>query len=198
MRIRFWITAVTALTAITTATGAQTGNQSDVTGVATTGSTIAGGAFAPSPGTVAVPVNPQVQAAITQASATMVTQLANGALTSPTGAPLAIPAATQQAVVGLMTRWEAAGASVAAVVADLAGAGAPSAGVASLVESVAGLLTAPAPGQLASAIANFNALVGTVDVGFLSSPPPSFVAIQAVLANLAAAGSAAGGAPAGR
>lgn len=196
MRISSWCIVAVALTA--SAASAQTGNQSDVTGVATTGSTIAGGAFAPSPGTVAVPVNPQVQAAITQASATMVTQLANGALTSPTGAPLAIPAAAQQAVVALMTRWEAAGASVAAVIADLAGAGAPSASVAQLVESVAGLLAAPAAGQLASAIANFNALVGTVDVSFLTTPPPSFVAIQAVLANLAAAGRVAGGAPAGR
>lgn len=196
MRTFSWVTAAVTIAAITTSAGAQSGNQSDVTGVSTTGSTIAGGAFAPGP--VAVPVSPQVQAAITQASGRMVAQLVNGTLTSPAGVPLAIPAATQRAVVALMTRWTAEGGSGAAVVADLAAAGAPYASVTALVESLAGLLTSPAPGQLASAISNFNALVGTVDASFLVSPPPSFVAIQAVLANLVAAGRAAGGAPIGR
>jgi hypothetical protein len=181
------ITRLVALGCITAAlpASAQTGNQSDVTGVATTGSTIAGGAFAPSPGQVATTATPAVQAAVAQASATVAAQLSTGTMTTPTG--IAIPAAAQQAVAAVMTTNVVNTTAGVALAAELGG----NTAAAALVESVTGLLTSPAPGQFASAIGNLNALIDAAPVEFLANPPPGFLAIQASLAAMVQAANAA-------
>lgn len=163
---------------------AQTGNQSDVTGVTTTSSTIAGGAFAPSPGQVAATANPTVQAAVAQASATVAAQLSTGTMTTPTG--VSIPVAAQQAVAAVMTTNVVNSPAGLALAAELGG----NTAAAALVESVTGLLSSPATGQLASAIGNLNAIVDAAPVEFLANPPPAFVAIQASLAAMVQAANA--------
>lgn len=177
---------------------------SDVTGVSTTGSTIAGGVFTPPPsgtgaggapaGGGAVPtgavVPPQVMQAVVATSGVVSTQLSAGTMTTPAGAPISAPA--QQVVATVMTTGTpAAQAQLAAALTQAGSTPAVAEAVTSLVNSLPGLLVTPTPAQLTSALSAFNALVNNAGADFLQNPPPEFQAIHSALRALVAAGNAA-------
>lgn len=142
----------------------QTGNQSDITGVNTTSSTIA--AFTPG------------GAALGTAGAQVTTQLTLGTLTSSAGAP--IPPAVQTMLAGVLNGTVAPPPDLASTLGASAGAPLGQA----LVTALQGLLVNPDPGQLTEAVEAYNEVVDNSAQSFLTSPPPEFTAIQAILDQL--------------
>lgn len=183
------LTAAVGLLA-STAAQAQTGNGSDVSGPTTTSSSIAGGTFAPSPGTVAANASPAVSAAVQTAGAAVTSQLGAGTLTAttPSGQVVAIPAAVQAAVAAILT-GAASPTQVAQMVDALSAAGSAAP---QLVEALAGLLQGDGgTGQLAAAVGIYNQMVANAPPGFLANPPAAFSAVQSVLSTLVVAAGAA-------
>jgi hypothetical protein len=171
--------AMIAVLAVAPLAAAQT-NGSDVGGVNTQGSGIAGGIFVPgNAGTTSVPVSAGVASAIRTASVTVQGQLQAGSLTNViTGAP--ISAAAQANVYNMM-----AGSSTpearAAVVAALQASGAPSQAITTLMQNITNLLTNPTPGQVQAAVVAFNEIVKSASAEFLANAPGEFQAIHATL-----------------
>lgn len=180
----------TAVLVIALPVHAQQINQSDITGVGTTGSAIAGGMFSPGPATVAANASPVVTAAIIAVGTSIATQLGAGTLTVTTaeGAPAALPASVQATVLTVLT----GGSDVPAGFVGALGSGGADGPAAALALALQGLITAPATGQLSTAVSHLNALVNDSSPAFLRSPPAEFLAVQAVLAQMVAAAQSAG------
>ncbi len=173
--------------------GAQTGNQSDITGVITTTSDIAGGAFAPG-GTITTFTNPDIQAAVDEAAALISTQLAGGALpVAATNTPItSISATVQQSLQSLLTET----GNVAAVSSQIESAliNAPGATnttenttlVRNLITSLQGLTAggSVSPPELVAAAEAYNAVIDASSGDFLTNPPPELLAIQSALSRL--------------
>jgi hypothetical protein len=180
--------------------GAQTGNQSDITGVITTTSDIAGGAFAPG-GTITTFTNPDIQAAVDEAAALISTQLAGGALpVAATNTPItSISATVQQSLQSLLTET----GNVAAVSSQIESAliNAPGATnttenttlVRNLITSLQGLTAggSVSPPELVAAAEAYNAVIDASNGAFLTNPPPELLAIQSALSRLVNAASEA-------
>ena len=179
--------------------GAQTGNQSDVTGAITTTGDIAGDAFAPrfggGGGAVARFTNPDIAAAVNQAAVSLNAQVAEGTLTvAATNAPTtSISAAVQQILQSLLTGTDDASSSQ--LESALANApGAPNTKlVQNLVSSLQGLTAGGtvSPAGLAAAIEAYNALIDASGGEFLGNPQPELLAIQSALSTLVNAALAA-------
>jgi hypothetical protein len=140
-----------------------------------------------------VPVTAALQAAVVAMTQAISSQITNGTLTTVTGA--SVPAAVQAEIGAVLFASNSVTASGApaspaatTLAASLTTAGAHSAAVKALVESLAGLISNPAPGQLTAAVSGYNQVVETASAAFLANPPAEFLAIQSVLAQLAAAG----------
>lgn len=175
--------ALIALVAIAPVAAAQT-NGSDVSGVNTMGSGIAGGIFVPSnAGTTSVPVSAGVASAISNAAASVSSQLSAGTLTSVTGAP--IPASAQATVLAVMTG--ATPESRAAVRSALEASGAPAQTITTLMQHLPNLLSNPTPGQVQAAVVAFNQIVKSASASFLANPPAEFAALHAALQQIVTA-----------
>jgi hypothetical protein len=164
---------------------AQFANQSDVTGPPTTTSDIAGGIFSPSTGTVAVPATPAASASLAAVAQTVNAAITSGSLRTRSGAP--IPAAAQSQIAAVLNDSLPTTRPAAELSALLAQVGVAGMTVAALAESLTGLLSNPAPGQLAAAVGNYNEMIQSAPASLLLNPPPQLLAIQAVLARLSAA-----------
>lgn len=70
------------------------------------------------------------------------------------------------------------------VVASLSDAGSPAVEASALADAITGILSRPKPNQLAESVDRFNQLVMAAPATFLADPPPSFLAIHAVLQRL--------------
>lgn len=183
------LTAGTAGLLAATPALAQFGNGSDVSGPPTTGSSIAGGSFAPASGNgggagvgATATASPAVNAAIGAAGASVSTQLASGSMPAVNG--VAIPAQVQ-ASVGAVLSGSASPAQVQQISTALGASGNTQA-AAALVDAMSGLAAGGSPAQLTAAIVQFNILVSTASVTFLANPPAAFLAIAATLNTLSA------------
>lgn len=166
---------------------AQSGNQSDVTGVNTTGSTIAGYGPGTPGGSVEVAASPAVNAAIGASGISLATQLTQGALAAPSGAT--ISASVQSSILGVMNGTAPAPPGLTAALGASAGA----APAAALVQALENLLGSPSIQQLSAAVDAFNSIVEGSAADYLASPPEEFVAVQVVLAQMIDAVALVGG-----
>jgi hypothetical protein len=183
---------------------AQSGNGSDVSGPNVTGSSIAGGAFVPTPlspvstpipAPTSVPDVPAVSLPIPAALVPTVTALVGGTAAPPSapGGPASTPIPAETGILLVQLAASAPGSAVtvaagSALLAQLTGGtAAPGVDVATnLLGSMSGVLAAPTPANIAAAVGAYNALVADAPAGFLSNPPPAFQAILLLLGNLVA------------
>lgn len=172
--------------------GAQTGNQSDITGVITTTSDIAGG-FAPS-GSITTFTNTDIQAAVDQAAASVSTQLTGGALpVAATNTSItSISATVQQSLQSLLTETGNVTAVASQIESALTNAVAATNTtefttlVEDLMASLQGLTAGSrvAPPELVAAVEAYNAVVDASSGELLTNPPPELLAIQSALSTL--------------
>jgi hypothetical protein len=128
--------------------------------------------------------NPSATAAVATAMTSVTSTLKSGSMTTPAGA--FIPASAQSRAYALLSADPTQSASTAEISAALATAGPEaSAIVPSLMRSFSGL--APNPAQLPSVIASYNEFTKAASNRFITNPPPEFVALHAVLAQLTSA-----------
>jgi len=105
-----------------------------------------------------------------------------------TAAGTVISASAQSRTFALLTADATQSGSRAEIAAALSTAGPEaSAIVPSLMRSFSGLGSSPA--RLPSVIASYNQFTMTASNGFISNPPPEFLALRGVLAQLTAAAS---------
>ncbi len=171
--------ALIAVVALAPVAAAQT-NGSDVGGVNTSGSGIAGGIFVPgNAGTASVPVSAGVARAIRAAANTVRAQLQAGSLTNViTGAPIS---ASAQANVYNMMAGSSTPEARAAVLSALQASGASAQDIDILMKHITNLLTNPTPGQVQAAVVAFNQIVKSASADFLANAPGEFQAIHAAL-----------------
>lgn len=132
--------------------------------------------------------NPSATAAVATAMTSVTRTLKSGSMTTAAGA--VIPASAQSRTFALLTADATQSGSTAEISAALSTAGPEaSAIVPSLMRSFSGLGSSPA--RLPSVIASYNEFTMTASNGFISNPPPEFLALRAVLARLTAAANSA-------
>jgi len=128
--------------------------------------------------------NPAMSANVASAVTSVTADLKSASLTSSGGT--AIPAAAQNNTYALLSGDPTFSASRSAISTALSTAGPEaSAIVPSFVESFAALRTDPS--RLPTVIAAYNKFTKAASSSFISSPPPEFIAVHAVLARLVAA-----------
>lgn len=179
---------------------AQTGNGSDVTGPATTGSTTAGGAFVPSP-TAPTPVPIPPAGGVPGLSIVVPAQVAPLVTALTTAGPLPVGSVpglilvTISPEVGSLVVQLAANTSptaAAQITTSLSqqlsvGANASvSAAINTLLANMGGVLANPTPANIAQAVNALNQLVSGAPAGYLASPPPALQATLLLLNGLAA------------
>jgi hypothetical protein len=178
---------------------AQVGNQSDITGIPITNSSVVSPVFSVSVGgavRVITFVTPQVAQSYQQTSARVTAQLGSQTFTSRDG--VRPPAGTQNLVYEVASGGSTSAAAANRLVGILTtNNGSPSAltNAEAFVESFRGLLArgiamnpqfynSLTATQLANAVAAYNAFIDSSSEGFLSAPPPELSTIQSVLADL--------------
>jgi hypothetical protein len=175
--------AALALCLVASPAMAQSGDASDVTGVNVTSSTIAGGFFTPSSGTVSLPGSSA--GALSTASAGVRSSLKAG---SVTGGGISVSGAGLQTVRDLVTGPVNPSVAIQAQIsAALSSSGAPAVVVSGLIDALAGLLQNPTPANVGSAAKTFTSLVNDASGAFLANPPAEFETIYAVLFTLVTA-----------
>src|SRR4029077_14719594 len=128
--------------------------------------------------------NSRVTAAVANATSSVTTALSSGSLKTSSG--VAIPASAQAHTYSVLIADPTLPASSAVISAALSTAGPEaSAIVPSLVRSFSGLGSNPA--QLPFTISEYNRFTKAASNGFISNPPPEYLALHAVLARLTAA-----------
>ena len=131
---------------------------------------------------------PGARAAVATAATSVTTALSSGSLKTSSG--VLIPASTQAHTYSVMTADHTLSASSTAISAALSTAGPEaSAIVPSLMRSFSGLGSNPA--QLPSTISEYNRFTKAASAEFISNPPPEFLALHAVLAQLTTAAASA-------
>jgi hypothetical protein len=123
-------------------------------------------------------------AAVSRAVTTVTASLKSGSMVTPAGS--ALPANVQSRTYDLLASAPGGSTSAAEYSAALSTAG-PEAGaiVPSLVRGFSALKSDPA--QLPSVVAQFNSFTKAASTTFISSPPPEFLAMHAVLDRLVTA-----------
>ena len=130
--------------------------------------------------------NPAATAAVATAMTSVTRTLKSGSMTTAAGT--VISASAQSRTFALLTADATQSGSTAEIAAALSTAGPEaSAIVPSLMRSFSGLGSSPA--RLPSVIASYNQFTMTASNGFISNPPPEFLALRGVLAQLTAAAS---------
>ena len=130
--------------------------------------------------------NPSATAAVATAMTSVTRTLKSGSMT--TGVGTVIPASAQSRTYALLAADATQSGSTAEISAALSTAGPEaSAIVPSLMRGVSGLRSSPA--RLPSVIASYNEFTKAASNGFISNPPPEFLALRGVLAQLTAAAS---------
>ena len=130
--------------------------------------------------------NPAATAAVATAMTSVTRTLKSGSMTTAAGT--VISASAQSRTFALLTADATQSGSRAEIAAALSTAGPEaSAIVPSLMRSFSGLGSSPA--RLPSVIASYNKFTMTASNGFISNPPPEFLALRGVLAQLTAAAS---------
>jgi enamine deaminase RidA (YjgF/YER057c/UK114 family) len=127
---------------------------------------------------------PEIRAAVANAAASVTRALSSGSLQTSAGA--FIPVSAQANTYSVLIADPTLPASSAVISAALSSAG-PKANaiVPSMMRSFAGLGSNPA--NLPSAISRFNRFTRAASGEFISNPPPEFLALHTVLAQLTAA-----------
>lgn len=152
---------------------AQIGNMSDVTGVVTTGSTVAN-IGAPAVDAQGMIITPGLLTFMDAAGFSVASSMSRGTLTSPVGASISPAAQSLVLAVGI-------GVDPPQLLAQALG-NSPEAAM--LANAMAGLLFSATPEQLGAARDAFNALVMAADQAYLAAPPGEFLAVHAVLNSL--------------
>lgn len=127
---------------------------------------------------------PAVIAAVAQATSSVTSALSARSLMTPSGE--VISASAQAYTYSVLVADPGQSASTSAISAALSSAGpAANAVVPSLVRSFSGLSSHPT--QLPVALSEYNRFTQAASAEFISNPPPEFVALHVVLAQLTAA-----------
>lgn len=181
------------------AAAAQTGNQSDVTGIPITSSSVVSPVYTVSVGgavRVITFITPQIAQSYQQTSARVNAQLASQTFTDPSGAR---PAPAVQNLVYEVASGGAASAQAANQLVRIMTTGnnttATVTSAQAFAESFRGLLAkgiamdprffnSLTATQLANAVAAYNAFINASGESFLASPPPELGAIRGVLEQL--------------
>ena len=130
--------------------------------------------------------NPSATAAVAAALTSVTRTLKSGSMT--TGVGTVIPASAQSRTYALLAADATQSGSAGEISAILSTAGPEaSAIVPSLMRSFSGLGSSPA--RLPSVIASYNEFTKVASNSFISNPPPEFLALRGVLAQLTAAAS---------
>jgi len=131
---------------------------------------------------------PEATAAVATATSSVTAALRSGSLKTSSGT--VIPASAQAHTFAVMTGDPTLSASSAVISAALSTAGPEArAIVPSLMRSFSGLGSNPA--QLPSTISEYNRFTKAASAAFISNPPPEFIALHTVLAQLTAAAASA-------
>jgi hypothetical protein len=182
-----------------TLAAAQTGNQSDVTGIPITTSSVVSPVFTVSVGgavRVITFITPQIAQSYQATSARVNALLSSQTFVNQDGAEP--PPTTQNLLYEVSSGGSASADAAARLVAILTANNASPTAVANaeaFVESFRGLLArgiamdprffnSLTATQLANAVAAYNAFVDSSNAGFLAAPPPELAALRSILLDL--------------
>ncbi|MDE3052264.1 MAG: hypothetical protein KGJ70_00150 [Gemmatimonadota bacterium] len=193
--------AAGALLAAGSPAGAQVANQSDVTGIPITSSSVVSPVFTVAVGGAARVITfttPQIAVAYQQAAGRINAQLSSQTFTTQQG--FRAPPATQNLLYEVVSGGTGSAAASAQLLDRLTAGNASPQAVSSaqaFVESFRGLLAkgidmkpqffnSLTATQLANSVAAYNAFIDASPAGYLSAPPPEVMAVRGILAQLTA------------
>lgn len=166
---------------------AQSGTQSDITGVIVTTSDAAGSFRTGDRKVILAFKSSEIRNAVNTAASSINQQLAARSLpVVATGAPTAIPATVQQNIECVSTSIGDVGACSRQIESNLVNAGTDPTIARNLVSSLQGLTTAGKvdAGRFAAVVRAYNALINASSAEYLSNPPEELRALQSMLSIL--------------